>query len=882
MMYSRPGAVGSSPMHRYSCMTSSPFNLITILMNRTMDKHVVALLVACVLLGCVTARDSHVLENGRNVQVRKFVFPSSIRDYWSTPDDDNVFVLSGGHVFQSKDTGKSWGSLTQNTPQLSQGIITDVDLPSHFSTVQVVLVTSANATYVVATKTGASKSVTLRGSGVADAPSGTYPFDKIGFHPTDPKMAYAVVIDPQCRRARWQCKMFLYIADTSADPPFTQWSAVASGYGLAASFSNKNAKERNSFDVGSLFVVSRKELTDYTSGTLVNVDYMRLRSTKKLIEGALGVIAIGNHTFAATYDKKSKTPRLYLSENNFRTYEQALFSGTSSPDDEDGDVESSYAILDAYDTVFVNVFFGGTNWQQPWGHTYESGLGGKRYTMSLRYNRRLGGATSSSVDFHRVNGIGATVIANVVDNPENTRCRQCNDNEECTAACVASSRISRDNGRTWQHLTAPAETCPNVYGSAGCWLHVHGHSSALRASALSGIYSSRFAPGLIVALGNVGEHLNGDGHDASVFISQDGGETWQTLASGPHLFGETDFGGFVFIVPAGRIASSMKYTLNAGQSWSTLDFGDSSNSYFFDRILRTANSPESHFVTLFGQDSATGKGVAFFFDFDSAKGRYCAGISTPGTASSDYEYFTPRSYYSQETGGERCLLGKIVKYVRKKAGAECWQDVPSSATDSFVLPTFTKRCGCTFDDYECDYGYEQSADGMNCTRNPKQKPLTPQEQCAVQGADVYEVTRGYQKIDGDSCEGTFLDPDVLSCKPASSNGFLHFVLVAFIVALLCYALRTLHLKNERFHDAVDVVVVRCTFFLQKHVGKYFARYQPLSTTEEDPYEENNEEHAHNDVVGQEVDGEQPHPPMSNAPSKRTALKQPDDNMIEVE
>jgi len=43
------------------------------------------------------------------------------------------------------------------------------------------------------------------------------------------------------------------------------------------------------------------------------------------------------------------------------------------------------------------------------------------------------------------------------------------------------------------------------------------------------MYSSGNAPGIIVALGNVGAHLATKNHELNTYVSSDGGHTWMEI-----------------------------------------------------------------------------------------------------------------------------------------------------------------------------------------------------------------------------------------------------------------------------------------------------------------------------------------------------------------
>ena len=136
--------------------------------------------------------------------------------------------------------------------------------------------------------------------------------------------------------------------------------------------------------------------------------------------------------------------------------------------------------------------------------------------------------------------------------------------------------------------------------------------------------------------------------------------------------------------------------------------------------------------------------------------RPCQGANAPDTAASDYEYFVP------STTSAGCLLGRVVKFIRRKDTVACVDFLTYEETIK------TTSCACERGDYECDFGYSLNPSTMTCDLGGF-KPLTPSEQCSepdsVGGyAKTYYITRGYRKIADDECVGGLdLDRKPMSC-----------------------------------------------------------------------------------------------------------------------
>ena len=70
----------------------------------------------------------------------------------------------------------------------------------------------------------------------------------------------------------------------------------------------------------------------------------------------------------------------------------------------------------------------------------------------------------------------------------------------------------------------------------------------------------------------------------------------------------------------------------------------------------------------------------------------CCGALLQDPAS-DYSWWVPRGNL------EKCYMGRVEKYAIKKDTSVCWD--PAGTMRVMEV----SNCSCTWDDYECDYGY---------------------------------------------------------------------------------------------------------------------------------------------------------------------------------
>jgi len=76
----------------------------------------------------------------------------------------------------------------------------------------------------------------------------------------------------------------------------------------------------------------------------------------------------------------------------------------------------------------------------------------------------------------------------------------------------------------------------------------------------------------------------------------------------------------------------------------------------------------------------------------------CKGADDPGSATSDYELWTPNDGRHGNTNN-KCFLGQQVAYIRRKQSSKCYNGEDLERVER------REPCSCTDMDYECDIGY---------------------------------------------------------------------------------------------------------------------------------------------------------------------------------
>lgn len=479
--------------------------------------------------------------------------------------------------------------------------------------------------------------------------------------------------------------------------------------------------------------------------------------------------------------------------------------------------EHSYTILETSEgTVFLHVNHKPLSEASETGHLYISDWSGLEYTLSLPYNRRN---KAGKCDFEKIEGLEGIYIANFIDLED-----QYVDEEQDTMGGPGMNRIaggihsdkmpnprmqkktktviSFDKGGEWSYLASPTRDSNDVAIKCKkkCHLHLHGITGAH-----GPFYSSKYALGIIMATGTIGEFLNeADQQAVNTYLSRDAGLTWTEVAKGSHIYEYGDHGGLIVMADDTRPTDSIKYSWNEGLAWVTLQITD--NPIYIDNIIIEPSSTAVEFVVYGWKGGSSGKGVAIHVDFSPLHEKYCQGADAPDTSASDYELWTP----SDGRLGGKCMMGHTVHYVRRKPDHACFNPV------EFERPKGFQHCACTREDFECDYGYqiEDIADDVTTDekcivmkQGPRHDDITKDIEMkdCTGGATRYTITQGYRRVPGDTCEGgTNWDPVVLPCNLPSSTASHVGKIILVILVLIAVTLAIVTCANkfdlfDKFH-----------------------------------------------------------------------------------
>ncbi|KAI8902073.1 hypothetical protein BC833DRAFT_521459 [Globomyces pollinis-pini] len=398
-------------------------------------------------------------------------------------------------------------------------------------------------------------------------------------------------------------------------------------------------------------------------------------------------------------------------------------------------VHAGYTVLDSTTgNAFIHMIQS-NGFGAEYGSIVKSNWNGTFYHKVLDYvnQNRYG-----YVDFEKIEGLNGTMVVNQIANPIDLSKGE---------SKRLITKMSYDDGETWNSLKPPSvDSYQQPYRCKGdCFLHLHAFTER---HDKRDTYSSIGAIGVMVGVGNVGESLT-DFNDGDVFVTTDAGRTWKEVQKEAHMIEIADHGAIILMVNDEEAVSSVKYSLNYGATFRTLniekDLGG--GKMRIQNIITEPSGSTSHFV-LIGRlhGNVQDTSVAIHLDFTHVWPRVCT--FDEDLQKSDFEAWSP----SNSTDATTCTFGQRIDFWRRKHDREC------TIGDTYTqLKSVSTPCLCTAADFECDEFHRR--DGEKCVPIPG---LTiPQPRC-INGQ--MKVSNGYHKKKISSCQGGLvLSPAVELC-----------------------------------------------------------------------------------------------------------------------
>ncbi|GAB4816671.1 hypothetical protein N2152v2_003717 [Parachlorella kessleri] len=353
------------------------------------------------------------------------------------------------------------------------------------------------------------------------------------------------------------------------------------------------------------------------------------------------------------------------------------------------------------------------------------------YTLSMRnvYRRDF------IVDFTRLEALPGVYVANVVDQAALGPDARGRPNQ------FLKTMVTFNGGATWDFVPPPASfryaqcnTCPPGSSAADCRLHLHGPTSWFSAEGpRPNVYAHPSAPGLVLATGNVGAHLDYASSVTCTYLSRDGGLTWEDVLEGPAIYEVGAHGDLVAMSPhkSEGPTDTVLFSLDHGLCWNKVSLPEAITvdniRQAFLRVSSAAVAVAAGVVLilLLSAPSAAGVDASGGGHVFVAHGHSCTknparpactwtGGGTPPAkmyvidvkdlmredlrecGAQDYEPW-------RLLNSDACLLGNAYTMQRRKRSAGC-----ASAANYQPPPMEVAPCNCTVDaDAECEFGYSK-------------------------------------------------------------------------------------------------------------------------------------------------------------------------------
>ncbi|OCH85342.1 Oligoxyloglucan reducing end-specific cellobiohydrolase [Obba rivulosa] len=668
-----------------------------------------------------------------------FEFPTSVVQFAYFKDSTTILVRTeDGSVFQSSNEGYTWEQVLPDERFVAF-------YHHQFSSDRAYLITSSNYFYYT-TSTG-------RAWYKMDVPTGPSAFTSqvLHFHPTQHDLLIWTG-DVDCANYGNECHVeAFYSRDNGRNWNFIEkyvrncaWARDAEllvdpTQIICESYKNKQ---------GSQLFFGLENPLELISGR----QYFHSRT--KLFDHVVGFAKFSEYLIVAEYQAQRQALDLQVSLDG-RTFATGLFPPGMKPD------QHAYTILESSTkSVFLHL----TTSEPPnpwWGHILKSNSNGTYFSVSVEnVNRNDAGF----VDFEKMIGLDGIALVNVVANPRDAAI---NGRKEL------ESRISHNDGGTWKRLVPPmSDSQGNRYpcDHTGCALHIHGYTERYDARAT---YSTPSVPGLLMAVGNVGERLLPYA-ESDTFLSRDAGFTWEEVHKDAHLWEFGDSGSILVMANDEEPTDHVLFSTDEGLHWREYQF---SNEKFRVKAIVTVPSDTSRRFILMGfYPRARAVSAAIHVDFSALTSKQCVlSIEDPGH--DDFELWSP-----SEERTEQCLFGRQTLYHRRKREANCVVGNQEKAEEKVV-----NSCGCTASDFECEFNYYRN-DAGECVLVPGTEPLPPDDSCR-NGEEYWFERTPYRKIPYSSCDGG-VRPDrgaMHACPGLKHHGFFFWMLVIavpFMIASL--------------------------------------------------------------------------------------------------
>ncbi|KAL4245130.1 Vacuolar protein sorting/targeting protein 10 [Abortiporus biennis] len=475
--------------------------------------------------------------------------------------------------------------------------------------------------------------------------------------------------------------------------------------------------------------------------------------TTKLFDHVVGFAKFSEYLIVAEYQAARQSLDLQVSLDG-RSFATGLFPPTIRLD------QHAYTILESSTkSVFLHV----TVSEPPspyWGIILKSNSNGTYYGVSSDYVNRN---DAGYVDFEKMIGLDGIALINIIANANDA---------PITGKKELQTRITHNDGGTWKPLTPPkVDSNGNKYACdrTSCALQIHGYTERFDSRAT---YSTPSVPGLLMAVGNVGESL-AEYTDSDTFLSRDAGFTWEEVHKDAHLWEFGDSGSILIMANDEDATDHVLYSTDEGMTWREYRFTDEKIRV---KAIVTVPQDTSRKFNLMGYNPRkSNEAVTVHIDLSQLTRRRCV-LDVQKSEQDDFELWSP-----SEERTERCLFGRRTLYHRRRRNANCIVGEQSRQSDKLV-----ENCACSDVDFECEFNHERNAEGK-CAVVEGTTPLAPDDSCR-NGEEFWYERTPYRKIPYSSCEGGVrIDRGTAHrCPGFKGHGFFWWFFVLTIPTLFAF------------------------------------------------------------------------------------------------
>lgn len=145
-----------------------------------------------------------------------------------------------------------------------------------------------------------------------------------------------------------------------------------------------------------------------------------------------------------------------------------------------------------------------------------------------------------------------------------------------------------------------------------------------------------------MAEGNLGKYLTLESNSTNIYISRDGGFSWEEVMKGSYVFGVSYHGSLIVMAGKGWETNYILFSWDLGLTWDTQKISETRINIIEILALPSGNDNGTGALFILKGESIVGYnkvGILVSLDFTELLPKTCSGRENPEQADSDYEYW---------------------------------------------------------------------------------------------------------------------------------------------------------------------------------------------------------------------------------------------------